>query len=223
VEAYTVSKGFVLTFVIVNSDMGSKVLDEAKKIGVSGGTIFLGRGTIKNRILQLLGIDEAKKEIVIMVTTIRLDNQIHKVINEKFHMDKPNKGIIFSVPVKKVLGITSLGSATDLKSGGRDDMGYEAIFTIVDRGRGQEVVDAATSAGARGATIVNARGSGIHEKNVFFAMHIEPEKEIVLIIMKKDKSDDVIASIRETMHIDEPGKGILFVVDVNKTSGLFNE
>jgi nitrogen regulatory protein PII len=76
------------------------------------------------------------------------------------------------------------------------------------------------SAGATGATIINARGSGIHEKEKFFAMDIEPEKEIVMIILNKEKTDKVVKSINGTMDIEKPGKGIIFVMDVSRTSGL---
>ena len=34
---------------------------------------------------------------------------------------------------------------------------YKAIFTVVDRGKGENVMDAAKSAGARGGTIINAK------------------------------------------------------------------
>ena len=87
-------------------------------------------------------------------------------------------------------------------------MEYQAIFIIVDRGLGHEVVDVATEAGARGATIINARGSGIHEKEVFFSINIEPEKEIVMIINQKEETDKNIDDLKENMKIDEPGKGI---------------
>ncbi|MCQ4924276.1 P-II family nitrogen regulator [Tissierella carlieri] len=221
-ELDMINKELVLSVAIVNLGNGSKVLKEAKKIGVAGGTIFLGRGTVKNHILEILGLDEVKKEIVFMVSEDKLENQIHEVLTEKFHLNKPNHGIIFSLPVKKVLGVKSYGkSDMDLRIGGKDDMEYEVIFTIVERGLGEEVVDAATSAGARGATIINARGSGIHENTMFFSMNIEPEKEIVMTIIEREKSDNIIKAIKEAMHIDEPGKGIMFVMDVNKTSGLF--
>ncbi|OZV11888.1 transcriptional regulator [Tissierella sp. P1] len=217
-----INKELVLSVVIVNLGNGSKILKEAKKIGVAGGTIFLGRGTVKNHILEILGLDEVKKEIVLMVSEDKLEDQIHEVLTEKFHLNKPNHGIIFSLPVKKVLGVKSYGkSDMDLRIGGKDDMEYEVIFTIVERGLGEEVVDAATLAGARGATIINARGSGIHENIMFFSMNIEPEKEIVMTIVEREKSDNIIKSIKEAMHLDEPGKGIMFVMDVNKTSGLF--
>ncbi|HLR34766.1 MAG TPA: P-II family nitrogen regulator [Tissierellales bacterium] len=215
----------ILTFVVVNSGIGSKVLDEAKKIGASGGTIFLGKGTVKNHILEFLGLDRVKKEIVLIVSEKQLENQIHETLTKKCHIDKPNHGIVFSTSLNKVIGLEiSKESINEPKTGGNYEMDeYEAIFTIVERGLGQEVIDVANSAGSRGATIINARGSGIHEEETFFAMRIEPEKEIVMIIIEKEKSDKVIKSIKDALHIDEKGKGIMFVMDVNKTSGLFKE
>lgn len=221
-EKDIVNKEKILTFVVIDSGMGSKVLKEANKIGVQGGTIFLGKGTVKNSILELLSLDRVKKEIVLMVTKKDLEDRIHEVLTKKFRMNKPNHGIIFSSPLRQVIGTKiSKSPVNDITIGGKSDMEYEVIFTIVERGFGQEVVDAANSAGARGATIINARGSGVHENSMFFAMRIEPEKEIVMIIIEKEKSDRVIKSIEENININEPGKGILFVMDVNKTSGLF--
>lgn len=217
----------VLHVVVVDVGMGSKILNESKKIGVSGGTIFLGRGTVKKPILELLGINESKKEIVLMISDKKIEDSLHRGLVEKFHLDKPNKGIIFSSPVNRIISrIVDTGTseeAHDSNVGGKESMEYEVIFTIVDRGLGEDVVDAATSAGARGATIINARGSGIHEHEMFFSMNIEPEKEIVMIIIEKEKSDKVIKAIKDTMHIDEPGKGVMFVMDVSKTSGLFRD
>ncbi len=222
-EIDIINKDQILSVAIVNRGIGSKVLKEAKKIGVLGGTIFLGRGTVKEPILELLGLDEVKKEVVLMISDRKLENQIHEVLTEKFHLDKPNHGIIFSSSVKRVIGTKSYTPSSDSIVGGKDDMEYEVIFTIVERGFGQEVVDVATSAGSRGATIINARGSGIHENTMFFSMNIEPEKEIVIIIIEKEKSDKIIKAIKESLQIDEPGKGIMFVMDANKTSGLFVE
>ncbi|HHW67914.1 MAG: hypothetical protein PWP07_926 [Epulopiscium sp.] len=219
---------YILTLVVVNPGVGSKVLAEAKHIGVNGGTIFLGKGTTTNRLLEFLGFDEEKKEIVLLGSEDKYESILHETLTSKFHMDKPNQGIIITIPIKSIIGrITDIGSdvVRELKTGGNHDMQmeYEAVFTIVDRGLGHEVVDVASSAGARGATIINARGSGIHEDNKFFAMNIEPEKEIVMIIVPKEISDAVVKIIREKMKIDEPGKGIMFVMNVSKTSGLFRE
>lgn len=214
-------KGYVLFSVIVNQGIGSKVLKEAKELGVSGGTIFLGKGTARSNFLQLLGLYEIKKEVVLMAAHAELENKIHEGLTEKFHLEKPNHGIAFSIYLNKVVGINNCHCDNESERGDKENMGYEAIFTIVERGLAEEIVDAAVSAGAQGATIINARGAGTHENSMLFAMPIEPEKEIVMILINKAKSDTVIKAIKDSFHIDEPGKGIMFTLDVNKTSGLF--
>ena len=98
---------------------------------------------------------------------------------------------------------------------------HNAIFTIVDRGMGETVVEAAEKAGSRGATIIHARGSGIHENSKLFSMVVEPEKDIVLILAEQSLTEGIVASIRETLKIDKPGHGIIFVLDINKTYGLY--
>jgi nitrogen regulatory protein PII len=51
-------------------------------------------------------------------------------------------------------------------------------------------------------------------------MAIEPEKEIVMILTAVDITEGIVAAIQEKQHVNEPGKGVMFVLDVNKTYGL---
>ena len=79
---------------------------------------------------------------------------------------------MISLPMNKLLYANQHSTCeinTDLEEGGKN-YGISSNFIIVDRGLGHEVVDVATEAGARGATIINARGSGIHEKRCFFQL-----------------------------------------------------
>jgi nitrogen regulatory protein PII len=98
---------------------------------------------------------------------------------------------------------------------------YEVITVVVDKGRAENVIEVATKAGSKGGTIINARGSGIHETMKLFSMDIEPEKEIVMILSEKETTDTIVSSIRGQLKIDEPGNGIIFTVDVNKAYGLY--
>jgi nitrogen regulatory protein PII len=98
---------------------------------------------------------------------------------------------------------------------------YHLITTIVDKGKAEDVINAATKAGSKGGTIINARGSGIHETSKLFSMDIEPEKEIVIILSEVDKTEEIVSSIRTNLKIDEPGNGIIYIQDVNKTYGIY--
>ncbi|HHT50608.1 MAG TPA: P-II family nitrogen regulator [Eubacteriaceae bacterium] len=97
---------------------------------------------------------------------------------------------------------------------------YDGIFVIVNKGKAEAVIEAAEYAGSRGGTIISGRGSGIHERATLFSMTIEPEKEIVLIISKKEKTEDIASSINKSLEIENPGNGIMFILDLKKTYGL---
>ncbi|MDD4717734.1 MAG: P-II family nitrogen regulator, partial [Eubacteriales bacterium] len=97
---------------------------------------------------------------------------------------------------------------------------HKLITVIVDKGQCEDAMEAALEAGAMGGTIVNARGSGIHETSRLFAMDIEPEKEMLMIIADTDSTDGIVDSIYRNMKMDEPGNGIIYVQNVVAAYGL---
>lgn len=206
--------------VIVNNGLGSKVMKIAKENGITGGTIIIGKGTIKSRFLHALGIDDVRKEIILMAANKEVGNQALNVIYEKMNMHKPHRGIGFSLPLMQIFG-----SKLNCKKNNKEEennMSYNLIITIVDKGNADAVIDAASSAGSKGGTIINGRGSGIHETKKLFNIEIEPEKEVVLILAKDDVTESISSAIRKELKIDEPGKGIIFVLDVSQAYGLYN-
>lgn len=212
----------IIINVIVNRGTGSKVLHLARKHGLSGGTVLMGRGTVTNPLMRALALDDVRKEIVFLVTEESIGiAYLEKLSKElKFHMH--NHGIAFTNEVEHVCGSKCLSCSNSENIGGEDISMYQSVYIIVDRGKGELVVDAATKAGAKGATIICARGSGIHETNKLFNMEIEPEKEVVLIILKSEITEQVVSSIRDKLDIDKPGNGIIFIQNVKKVYGLFD-
>jgi len=97
---------------------------------------------------------------------------------------------------------------------------FNLIITIVNRGSASDIVKASKMAGAEGGTILNGRGTGIHENATIFGIPIEPEKDIVLTLIDRRKTEEVLAAITQEAGLDEAGKGIAFVVDVEKTIGI---
>jgi nitrogen regulatory protein PII len=94
------------------------------------------------------------------------------------------------------------------------------IVTIVDRGYADLVIDAAKDAGARGGTVLYARGSGIHENDKFFKTAIQPEKEVILTLVKKEKTKDITRAIVEAAGLTKEGRGICFTLPVTGTAGI---
>lgn len=217
----SVSKEFDLICVIVNFGLGSDVLKLSKQHGINGGTIFLGKGTVKNAILELLELSESRKEIVLMASDTAIEDEVLEELNKKFKFSKPNHGIAFTTSITGILGNTSCGCKIDNGGRGVENPMYNLIMAIVDRGKAETAIEAARDAGARGGTIIHARGSSIHETSKIFAMEIEPEKEIALIISESTLTDKIADSINERLNMSEPGNGIIFIQNVNKVYGLY--
>jgi nitrogen regulatory protein PII len=206
---------------IVNFGLGSKLLQAAKRAGISGGTVVFGKGTVNNKILDYLGLSDVKKEIVFMAARKETAYQALEKLNDQFEFDKPNHGIAFTTSICSLIGTRSYKSAGINTERGVGNNMYHIITTIVDKGKAEDVVDAATKAGSKGGTIINARGSGVHETSKVFSMEIEPEKEIVIILSEVDKTEAIVSSIKSELKIEEPGNGIIYVQDVNRAYGIY--
>lgn len=211
-----------LYIAIVNHGQDKKLIKIAHDNGLSGATVLQGQGTIRHGLLSLLGITETKKNILLLAAASDLGDAAMKNISEQMHMEKPNHGIIFSIQMSQIFGSKQMQSEKNQKSK-ENTMEYQAIFTIVDRGRAEEVIDSVCAVGAKGGTIINARGAGIHETQKVFNIPIEPEKEMVLIIAELQNVDKIRKAIQDDLHIDEPGQGIIFIMDIAKVYGLFGQ
>ena len=213
--------GIILICVIVNLGQGSRAMQTAKHNGIRGGTVFYGEGTVKNRILEFLALSEVKKEVVLLFAERETAYKALEALKEELKLHKPNHGIAFTTSIAEVIGSKAYDHFNGLKERGGDSMSmYQAITTIVDRGKAEEVIKAAESAGSKGGTVIRARGSGIHDTRKIFSMEIEPEKEIVLVLAKNDMVHAITSAINEKLKMDEPGNGIIFIQDVEKTVGL---
>ena len=94
------------------------------------------------------------------------------------------------------------------------------IVTIVRKGWGSTVLEASVKAGARGGTVLSGRGAGINEQEKIFGMSIEPEKEIVLTVTYPDRVDTILEEIVRAAELNDTGRGIAFVVPVDKVVGV---
>lgn len=205
---------------IVNPGYGSRALRVAKQAGVRGGTILRAKGTVKNRLLEILDLNDVRKEIVIMVAPENVAEDAAKAMAKQLAFHKPNHGICFNIPLAGLVGLGSRKNVDFEKVWEVSELTHYAIFTVVERGKAEEVIEAAQGAGSRGGTIINARGSGIHETETLFAMPVEPEREIVLILAERDSTEAIISSICDSLQIEKPGNGIIFTAPVNGAIGL---
>jgi Nitrogen regulatory protein PII len=215
--------GVDLICCVVNNGDASKIMKVARKYGVQGMSVSIGRGTINNRLLEFLQLNESRKEYVSMIVESTKTAETIQGISKDMGFAKPNHGIAFSHSVsevvvrgkKRVCKQEDNTQAREVKK-----TMYNAIHVVVEKGRAEDVVAVATKAGARGGTILNARGAGSEEAQKFFSLEIEPEKEKVFIITKAELKDAIVDAITKHLEVEEAGNGIVYVLDVNEAYGL---
>ena len=213
---------FTLTLVFVDPKMEKNVKQALFAANVRGATWVYGRGTVGGKYLSLLGLDSVKKAVCLMVhRTIRRE-EIANLIGNRCQMHKHGRGICLALPVQEVYGIVNKEDATrdTITYKGEHTMNDQMIVVIVEKNRGDDVVEAAKRGGARGATILHGRGSGAEKIEHFVHLEIEPEKEIVLVAAQNGQADAIIQSIRQDFDFDKPNTGILFTLALSGVLGM---
>lgn len=212
------SRHLEMLVIIVEHNKASKVLHLADEKGITASVAMLGRGTASRTIFDYLGLNDKKKAVLMLFGKTEEIMDLADYLVEKLEMNKPNHGIAYIESAFNVFGTEDNANGSEnIKRG--ENM-YNAIYTIVEKGNADDVIEAAQKAGSRGGTVMHARGSGSEEARKVFNMLIEPEKEIVLIISEEAKTKDIVESIRKETGIEEQGKGIIFVTNVVNTYGL---
>lgn len=97
---------------------------------------------------------------------------------------------------------------------------HEVIMCIVNSGFSDSVMDAAREFGARGGTVIRARGTANAEAEKLFNIAIQPEKEIVMILVDSKIKNDILHALYRAVGLKTPGQGIAFSMPVDDVVGL---
>lgn len=99
-------------------------------------------------------------------------------------------------------------------------MRFKAILALVNDDYQKDVITAAKAAGATGATILNARGEGIHNSQSFLGLTVESQKDLLLFLVEDFHANKIMEAIYQAGKLNEPGNGIAFSLLVDRAIGL---
>ncbi len=92
------------------------------------------------------------------------------------------------------------------------------ITCIVQRGLADTIVKAAREAGAQGATVYFARGTGVRERLGLLGVAVEVEKEVINVVVASDQVDYVFDRMYLAGKLDTPGMGFIYCSNLEKAA-----
>ena len=179
-----------------------------RELSVPLSVTFHGRGTADRSVLELLG-----KSAVLM-----------SELRRRLYIGIPGHGVAVSVPLKSMGGerVVSVMSEGEVSAGRVPDINrtYELIVAIANEGRTDDVMNAARSAGATGGTVLHGKGTLAEEAARFLNISIASEKEIILIVARREEKGDIMRSVLERAGTATDAGAILFSLPVTSVAGF---
>lgn len=179
----------------------------ARAAGSRGGTAMAGLTLSRSGVLQFMGLGETPCELLLTVA----DGAEAAAIASAVAAEAQRAGDAVSSFSMDVLAFANAGSQWTCKNGETEmDEKLRIIATIVNKGCADDVMAVARAAGAKGGTVLQARGTASADDAKFFGVSLVPEKELLLIVADAASAPAIFDAIRECDILRQKGGGIVF-------------
>ena len=194
--------------------------------GLETHLLSLGYGTAPQRYLRYLGLDETEKAVIFSVVTGRKWLEVKKAMAVRLRIDVPGEGVACIVPLSSAGGKRELMFLTDgqgFQKGEEQSLKgteQELLMVICNQGYSETAMDAARTAGARGGTVIHARGTGQQKAERFLGISLASEKDVILIVTAVEQKKDMIRQIMKEAGPESKAGAIVFSLPVTDTAGM---
>lgn len=215
-----------ILFSIINRRQTKRFQELYDEAGATLAMTALGRGTAASDILDYFGLAASEKAVLLHTVTGETWKTIRQSLQTRLHIDVPGTGIAFVVPVSSVGGkkpLQLLLNGQDFEKGEEQtlkDTKYELLVVIANQGYTEQIMDAARAQGAGGGTVIHAKGTGMEHAEQFLGFSLASEKEIVLIVVNREKKNAIMRAVMEQAGLTSEAKAIAFSLPVTSTAGL---
>ena len=209
-----------LLITIVGKYSGELVLAASKQGGARGGTKAAGRGLAQ----YFTGGDHADDAVTEALLFTLMHDEADSVVQEvlRTSLEHPDRisGLALVLDAAAMLrpGSETKNMENAPKRAGGEGMGASntLITCIITHGQADEIMRMARQAGARGGTILSARGTGTEDDVKFFGISLAPEKEMLLIVADGANAQSILEAVGRLPIFSEPGGGIMFTTPVEE-------
>lgn len=192
---------------------------------------FRAQGTAKTEILDICGLSGSTRVITAALVPKSKISEIFEMLEKTFEIRKKGKGIALTLPITGVqASMLNLLSAEQEKIAKAhierkvqqmiNETSYAMITVAVREGFSDDVIDAATKAGANGGSVIRGRRRGNEAVVQFLGISMQEEQEFVMIIVPREKKSYIMNEISSTCGLQTEAHGIIFSVPVDEVLGI---
>jgi nitrogen regulatory protein PII len=197
--------------------------------------VFMSKamGTATSEILDILGVGSTDKALILCLVEGASMPVIIKAVRRKMGVHSAGAGIAFTVPLsginapimERFLNVRE-GKSMEVKHKGEVmkektvEIKNNVIISILNNGYSDEFMKTAREAGARGGTVISARGLSSQKTKKFFGISIQDEKEIIMVLTEREKSLSIMQAVSAAYGASSKAEGIVFSLPVNQVMSL---
>ena len=98
-------------------------------------------------------------------------------------------------------------------------MNIKALYIICNAGFSSEVMEIARSQGAKGATIMNARGESRTHKSIL-GITVDTEKEMILMLIEDAIAEKIMTAVQAQAGLKTPAHALCYTMPVERTTKI---
>ena len=217
-----------LLVTIVDRTKAAQALDFFSGKAVTLNLFSWGRGTASSEIMDILGISERAKVVILSVAPRQWVPVLLTEISDAMQLRSAGRGIIFTVPLNAVNRGIPYAYEEALKNKQNEERvmykynekPYELVIAVTETGSADAVMEQARKAGARGGTVLKARAPGDETSESFFGLKLYDEMEILAIAVEREKKREIMEAIGAFFDEKSPEKSFIFSIPVSDIIGI---
>lgn len=220
---------FRLLFLITTPKLTKKAVDLFQEENVPMHCQFRAQGTASSEIMGMLGLGSIEKTVIMSMMPRDFAGEMLTKLRKRLCLGYANSGVAFTIAISGgnswVKLIETMQQETDGDLSERKEIKmaeseYTMIMAIVNQGYSEEVMAVARSAGATGGTVFHSLQIGTEEAKKFFGITVQQEREVVLILAKKDIKMPIMKAVGEKCGIQCEAHGIVISLPVDGIAGV---
>lgn len=221
---------FRILFLIATPKLVRKAVELFKLGSVPAQYLMRAQGTASSEVMDMLGLGGVDKDVLMSIMPKAFADEMLKKLRKNLNLGMPNSGIAFTIQMSGGSGqmiklIETLQPESGQTVSGKDEYQmteseYSVIMAIVDQGFSEEVMNAARPMGASGGTVFHSRRLGSEEAMKFWGISVQPEREIVLILARKEDKKAIMQEIGKNCGMQSGAHGIVLSVPVDGIAGV---